>query len=310
MLSMLSMPPVFKLISTWGGGYSANPPPKLEADSMNNRLFTAAERYIRAGLAPIPVWPDKRKNPRLSSITEYRERLPEAIEWARWAAAYPNSNIALITGFWGLCALDFDTIGDYNAWWMGVKPAYRETWIVETGRGRHVYFMDSDAGADRLFCQGHNEVLLRAKGAYTIAPPSIHHTGREYRTVINKKPAHVPVDKMLHGWGEKSAVTRAKTPPKLAATPETLPNILDYIQPYLPRPNARGAYQCYCPFHDDDNPSAWVNPTQGRFGCNACFPGRWLDTVNIISMLTGESNKVLMRRYYPGGKDAVQMPCL
>ena len=269
---------------------------------MNNRLFTAAERYIKAGLAPIPTWPDKRKNPRLNSIAEYRERLPTTSEWARWATAYPNSNIALITGFWGLCALDFDTIADYNVWWMAVNPAYRDTWIVETGRGRHVYFLDPDAGHDRMFVNGHHEVLLRAKGAYTIAPPSIHHTGKEYRTITNKKPGHVPVEKILAGWSEKSTEKSVSSPPKLLATPETLPNILDYIQPYRPKPNSRGAYQCYCPFHDDDHPSAWVNPQQGRFGCNACYAGRWLDTVNVIALLTGQDNAALMRQYYPEGK--------
>lgn len=269
---------------------------------MNNRLYTAAERYIRAGLAPIPTWPDKRKNPRINSVSEYRERLPTLAEWQRWAAAYPNSNLALITGFWGLCALDFDTIADYNAWATGANPAYRETWIVETGRGKHVYFVDSGAGHDRMFVKGNHEVLLRARGAYTIAPPSIHHTGREYRTTTNKIPAHVPVDKMLHGWFEKTANKVSPMGPKMADIPQALPNILDFIQPYKNTPNGRGALQAFCPFHDDDHPSAWVNPTQGRFGCNACFPGRWLDTVNVMAMLTGQSNDDLMRLYYPSGK--------
>jgi hypothetical protein len=57
------------------------------------------------------------------------------------------------------------------------------------------------------------------------------------------------------------------------------------------KPNGRGAYQVYCPFHDDDRPSAWVNVQEQRFGCNACFTGKWLDVVNIIALKEGISNE-------------------
>ena len=273
---------------------------------MNERLYSAAERYIKAGLAPIPVWPDKRKNPRLSSITEYRERLPAATEWRRWAAAYPNSNVALLTGYHGnLCALDFDDVGSWNEWSMNINPRWRDTWTVQTGRGRHVYFIaQGDPGQDRCFTRGINGVLLRARGAYIIAPPSIHYTGIPYRTIRNVPPITTRINWILAGWEEKVSAPLEKPKPVrlFSGGAGRRVSILDYVPIYgrNPKPNARGAYKAFCPLHDDDHPSAWVNPGQGRFGCNACYPGRWFDVVNIISLMTGEPNGVVMSKYRRG----------
>lgn len=38
-----------------------------------------------------------------------------------------------------------------------------------------------------------------------------------------------------------------------------------------------------------------MNPEQNRFGCNACYPGKWLDVVNVIALLEGYDNDELMR---------------
>lgn len=272
---------------------------------MNDRIFQFACHYIQAGFAPIPTWPDKRKNPKLKRVSEYHDRLPTVDEWRRWAQQWPSANLALLTGYHGnLCALDFDSIADYNTWYMGVNPKWRDTWIVETGRGRHVYFIaEGEPGKDRMFIKGQHEVLLRAKGAYTIAPPSIHHTGKAYRTLVNHRPAISQVRYILAGWEEKTPAKEKTTPVKLLAADNTAtrPNILDYIQTYRDTPNGKGAYQCFCPFHDDDHPSAWVNPDENRFGCNACFPGKWFDVINVMAMLNGYDNAELMRNLYHRG---------
>jgi hypothetical protein len=272
---------------------------------MNNKLFNFAERYIKAGFCPIPTWPDRRKNPRLSSITEYRDRLPTLAEWAKWATSMPNSNIALITGYHkNLCCLDFDSIADYNGWLISVAPGWKNTWTVETGRGRHVYFFaQGETGHDRMFTRGNLEVLLRSKGAYVIVPPSIHHTGKPYRTIINTYPVTTRVSWILSGWEEKKPDPK-KPPipigPGKIAISDSL-NILDYIPTYKNTPNKKGAYLAFCPFHDDDHPSAWVNPDENRFGCNACYPGYWLDVVNVIAIMQGRPNNEVMRELYQKG---------
>jgi hypothetical protein len=219
-------------------------------------LLKAALKYLDAGLAPIPIWPDKRKNPHLKDTLQFNERQPTRQEWVKWAYRWPKANIGLITGHWrNLVALDFDSQEDYNAW-DGLKG---QTWTVATARGYHVWFeLAEDPGASRVFSLDAHEVLLRAKGGYCISPPSIHHTGARYRTVHKLLPLRVDsIYDILPGWTEKQQAQPAKA--IIQSSAEGF-RIEDFIPiPNGARPNKRGAYQVYCPFHDDKTPSAWVN---------------------------------------------------
>lgn len=252
-------------------------------------LLKAALRYTNAGVAVIPLWPDRRKNPKLTSYSEFYERLPTRGEWARWAQVWPDANIGLITGYWGLVALDFDDFESYQAWDCGLKG---QTWTVRTGRGYHVWFrIDCDPGASRNYTKdGGGEVLLRARGGYCIVPPSMHHTGTRYKTVHKVKPLKADIEDILAGWQTMATATSDKTnsPDDLYQTIGQV-RIEDLIEP-RGKPNARGAYQVPCPFHHDTKPSAWLNVEQQRFGCNACTPGLWLDTVNVYAKMKGISN--------------------
>ena len=107
-----------------------------------NKLETV-EVYLRAGLAVIPLWPDKRKNPKLKSYSQYTERLPTAAEWERWLTNWPDCNVGLITGYWrNMVALDFDDMAAFQAWNKSNASFTQSqaTWIVRTGRGVHVWF--------------------------------------------------------------------------------------------------------------------------------------------------------------------------
>lgn len=255
-------------------------------------LLQAAMKYINAGLAVIPVWPDQRKNPHLNSISPYFHRLPNGSEWTRWARAWPSANIGLITGYWlNFIALDFDSFEAYDFWANDAGFGLRGlTWTVRTARGCHIWFKTvEDPGASRNYICGDFEVLVRARGGYCIVPPSIHHTGVRYRTV-HKAPVFQiqKIEDVLTGWQEK----QQKQPKSLTAVTKNFAGagkIEDLIKP-IGKPNNRGAFKAYCPFHDDNSPSAWVNPDQQRFGCNACWPGLWWDTANVLAMLNGISN--------------------
>lgn len=258
--------------------------------------LAAALRYTQRGVAVVPVHPDKRKNPHLLSITEYFYRLPTPHEWRRWANRWPGCNLAIITGYWGLVALDFDTVEAYQEWTAGPGYGIRgQTWTVATARGYHVWFDmgQADPGESRSYTQGDHEVLLRAKGGYCIVPPSIHHTGAKYRTVHKVEPFRVDsLDYYLQGWALKTQPAKTSDLGRSAfaasAGPVRIETLIKISQ--NDKPNARGAILAYCPFHPDDNPSAWVNIEQQRFGCNACFPGQWFDVVNVVAMQRGISN--------------------
>lgn len=245
-------------------------------------MLAYALRYRNAGLCPIPIWPDRRKNPKVKGMGQFTERLPEIAEIRRWWDMWPNANIGLITGYWqNLIALDFDSLASYNAW-----DGQMQTWTVSTARGYHVWFQLTDIpGKSEMWADGHgHEVLVRAKGGYCIVPPSNHHSGSKYTTVANVPPLYIDrLDDALPGWKPKQ-VSKPQRPTKSPVlTPGSL-RIENMVSP-LGKPNQRGAYQAFCPFHEDKNPSAWVNPSQGRFGCNACYPGQWWDAINVYAML-------------------------
>ena len=252
-------------------------------------VLSAGLKYINAGIAPIPVWNDERKNPKLTSYLEYTERLPTIQEWRTWCARLYPFNIGLITGYWGYVALDFDDKASYEAY-----NRYRgQTWTVQTARGYHVWFrvMNPDPGASRNYINSLGQsFLLRAKGGYCISPPSIHHTGVRYRTVHCVEPLLLDLSEITHGWTEKQpkrpSRSRKIQPLDLYQTGLRIEQLIEPVG----KPNGRGACQAYCPFHEDSKPSAWVNVDQQRFGCNACWPNCWFDVVNVYARLNDLSN--------------------
>jgi len=266
-----------------------------------SRLLDAAQRYTHAGLATIPLWPDARKNPRLSSFEEFHYRIPTPGEWERWARKWPDSNIGMITGYHhNYIALDFDEVLTYDVWlkkWgqnelaAGLQMS-QPTWTVKTRRGFHVWFQTrTDPGKSRIFVKDGLEVLLRAKGGYCIVPPSIHHTGTPYKTVCNVLPMVVEsVLDILPGWQEKISPQGETIQERSLLTTPTKVRLEYLIPPEKEHPNARGAYLAKCPFHPDKKPSAWINIQEQRFGCNKCWPGLWWDVFNVYAMLKQISN--------------------
>ena len=265
------------------------------------RLLEAANRYLNHGLAVIPLWPDARKNPHLSSFEEFHSRLPSPIEWRRWAMKWPTANIGLITGYWlNYVCLDFDDELTYDVWWgkWGQKRTGRagqvspQTWQVKTRRGHHVWFQTcQEPGKSRIFVKDGLEILLRSKGGYCIVPPSVHHSGTPYKTTCNVLPLVVEsVTDILPGWKEKTGPQGEVICDRSLAINPTKIKIENLVPPEKEHPNSRGAYLARCPFHEDSKPSAWINVDEQRFGCNACWPGLWWDVVNVYAMLKNISN--------------------
>lgn len=261
-----------------------------------SRLLDFATKYLNAGLAVIPLWPDRRKNPHLKEVLQYNKRLPTIAEWGTWARRWPDANIGLITGYWrNYVALDFDDQLTFDVWHNGAPGEIPNTWIVQTKRGYHVWFQVQDEpGPSRLYVKSDFEVLLRAKGGYCIVPPSVHWTGSPYKTICNSLPLIVPtIASMLPGWTEKQPATE-RSVYRDHISKKAAVRIEDFIKPIKEHPNSRGAFQAWCPFHDDQKPggtpSAWINVKEQRFGCNKCWPGLWWDVVNVYAMLNNLTN--------------------
>lgn len=264
-----------------------------------NHMLNTALRYLDHGLAVIPTWRSKSKNPHLDHYTEFFSRLPTHEEWRRWAYRWPQTNLAALTGYWlNYIALDFDDQETYKVWSTGVggDGLAEQTWTVQTGRGYHVWFQSKeDPGKSRIYRRGNLEILLRARGGYCIVPPSVHHSGVNYKTIHNCLPLLVDsIEALFEGWQNRRPAQPAAAPKPVANLSGEI-SIANLVAP-VGQPNARGAQQAYCPFHDDGKPSAWVNVAQNRFGCNACWPGLWWDAINVYAMMNGISNGEAYKR--------------
>jgi hypothetical protein len=118
-----------------------------------------------------------------------------------WWAERPNANVGIACGL-GLMVLDIDgpegqqTIDGL----INEHGALPETRWVRTGRpgGMHIYF--SGQGRGHRLGPG---LDLRGEGSYVVAPPSLHPSGRRYKTVDDRDPA--PLPEWLH---------KPKPPPK------------------------------------------------------------------------------------------------
>jgi hypothetical protein len=170
-------------------------------DPDNNLLHTAVLRYVESGWAVLPLWSvengvcacgkprclrDAGKHPVGTLVPNGVRDATRDIETViRWWTRYPKANIGIALGrISNTVVIDVDgptgreTLEKLLAQYEYVLPPF---WYVETGRdegGRHHYFRyPKDVTVQTRKVKG---LEVRSDGAYVVAPPSIHYTGRIY----------------------------------------------------------------------------------------------------------------------------------
>lgn len=295
---------------------------------MQNTLDAAMFWYMQ-GVAVFPLKP-KEKTP-FSSWTPYQTTLPTPDDLVRWFCGTP-CNLAVVTGWAGLTVLDFDMHkpGDpdyYTTWRAVVCPP--ETYEVVTGQGRHVYYwLDRPTPSLNLAW-----VEVKSGGRYVVGEPSIHPSGRVYtgngRPIARVRDlAALAPDGLMsctkaaqQSPGARAAVAAPTATPKPAAVatgdawqvasnppPDYPPServkaafrVLDYF-PQAQRSSADGRWWVtYCPFHDDQNPSFWIDASANTCGCLAGCTSKPLDVINLHARLNhltdGAAIRDLVRR--------------
>jgi hypothetical protein len=179
----------------------------------DDRMAVEALRLAKVGCCVLPLWwpnedgscacgnpacPSPGKHP-IGQIVpkgvKQSSRDPNKI--INWWASYPNANIGVACGKEsGVVMLDVDgQEGWDNLGW--VLASYKETltneWVVETGRelGRHFWFAYPQGGVPTHKIPG---LELRSDGAYVVAVPSTHYSGRTYKWTfpLNAPPPPLP----------------------------------------------------------------------------------------------------------------------
>jgi len=94
-----------------------------------------------------------------------------------WWAMWPDANVGIAMPF-GIVAVDIDGPEGVDAL-RARGYALPETATVETGRGRHYLYRTAEQIGPKVAILP--KVDLRGPGSYLVAPPSLHHSGRQYR---------------------------------------------------------------------------------------------------------------------------------
>ncbi len=276
---------------------------------MNNITKTAFE-WINQQIAVVPCH-YKSKRPRIA-WEKYQDVLPSNQQIQAWFAG-EHTNIAVICGWQGLTVIDFDSFDAYDLWleWYvnnapptTEQPIFDSTLRIVTGRGVHLYLM-LDEPVQTSHVPG--IVDIKASG-YCVTAPSVHPNGRKYRS--NDLPVlRVPT---LHGivpdeWIAPEPVKEYSATPlqsidlsdpiacldmaqeSLIATVKQRIRITDLIGRAVATRD--GWKVAHCPFHDDKEPSFWIDTKRQLCGCYRGCNAKPMDVINLYGKLHGLSNQ-------------------
>lgn len=287
-----------------------------------------AYEILHAGIGIIPVQfkdkrPDHTQLPRGADGSPtwepFKTILPSEDDLRKWFAN--PRNYGVVTGWRGLLVLDFDDASEYSRWrlWASLHGGIarfvaENAFQVQTSRGVHVYLRSETPGANRKI----GKIDVKYRG-YVLGPGSIHPTGTEYRAI---KPALMfpliaalsdvlPAD-LLQQSTMPDNVTRLvqqieSDPWKAAMTPtqhvgigavekikKTL-RIEDFFCGLAPTSRDGRWFMTRCPFHDDKNPSFWIDAQKQICGCFAGCTSKAIDVIDLYARLYGLTNGEAIR---------------
>ena len=137
------------------------------------------------------------KHPRITEWRIYQDRRPTDEELAGWRKQFPGCNWGVVTGqVSGIFVLDVDgPAGEASLKGKAIPP----TWMVRTGKGRHIYFRwpGFSVGCRTGILPG---LDVRGNGGYVVAPGSVHISGRRYEWVDGLSPEDLPEPAEAPAW--------------------------------------------------------------------------------------------------------------
>jgi hypothetical protein len=205
--------------------------PRIDIEGVQLEVYTAAKRYVAAGISVIPIQADGTKAPCWQLLPRrpsgegggskatwkpYRERLATRAELAEWfkpGRAEYLCGIAVVcgAGSGGWETIDFDESDAGLAWWNKIKKSNRKllsrlAFVISPRPGLHVHYRCSEVEGGHALARGYrinsetkkNELKVlvetRGEGNYIVVPPSpvqCHPSGQPYKLSPDRDLAEV-----------------------------------------------------------------------------------------------------------------------
>lgn len=175
---------------------SEDMPPKTSdspAGELKTVVLNYAITYLKNNLSVVPlIYGDKKP---AIKWEEYQSRRPTEDEVKKWFSRLSNIGIVCGSVSNNLIVIDFDSEEKFKEFYENLDKAYPDlrdvvlnTWMVETGKGRHIYLrvkMDPSEFRERMRTKVRlvEGVDVKAEGGYVVAPPSLHPSGKQYRFI-------------------------------------------------------------------------------------------------------------------------------
>lgn len=295
-------------------------------------LKDIALTYLQRGMCIIPIQRGGKKP--LVKWKKYQTQLPTELDISRWFTV--NSiNMALVCGHRGVTVLDFDDLDRYAQWlrWCGKRgdlahAVATTTYRVKTARGMHIYLRMVEVPRTRAIRD--EGIDIKGKGGYVLVPPSVHPSGAVYEVMDAYAPV-ISID-ALSDVLPPALLVKAEPPPKryeihmpAILSPDNLWQVADTpmqdvesaaaiiknalrIESFFPakcKPREHDRYwSALCPFHDDHDPSFWLDLDAQVCKCWAgCTPDGAMDVIGLYAKLNDLTNKdafALLARMYVG----------
>ena len=248
---------------------------------------------------------------------KYQKQLPTESELLRWFRI--PSNAAVVTGTNNLVVIDFDDLTEYLRWslWAATEgsPAAKQvlydSYKVRTARGIHLYTRcTNDVKNYHL-----GKIDVKGRGGLVTLPGSIHPSGAIY---TEYQTGEFPIWSKLRELFPKETLKlmeRVEVPRKFTNSRTlvdlTPAQVLDMevgmnvdevkrahrIEDYISDITFTGAHWgvAKCPFHEDTNPSFWVDTERQLCGCFSGCTAKPLDVVNLYARLHNLNNSDAIR---------------
>lgn len=160
--------------------------PDIVSAAASSNVPLAAARYIDMGISVLPV---RGKEPAIKAWKPFTVRRATRDHLATWYYAGLLQGVGVICGrvSGNLVVVDLDGEDAINAFTMR-WPDLLETYTVTSGSGKgaHIYlYAEETTPTTRVVGTAFGNIELRSDGAYVVAPPSIHPSGKPY-TVANR----------------------------------------------------------------------------------------------------------------------------